>query len=94
MRSIGKANINKVMRITKKEMSRCKNPWGSYDYKPGEVEDAVIDQLPSSMWDTWEMADAEIRRIINDMIDEVVFGKDPLDRILDYQDSKGRRDGN
>jgi len=62
MRSIGRKNIKIVKDEVIKAINENHNRW--------EVEEIVIDRLPSSLWDTWEMADSEIRRIISDTISE------------------------
>ncbi len=69
MRSIGKRNIDLVKRITLEEINKrkdCLGLRGSYE----GIEDQITTRLPMKLWDTWEMADQEIRRIINDTIME------------------------
>lgn len=56
MRSIGKKNIKLVQSITKEEI---KNGYEN-------LEERVIEKLSSGLWDLWEGADSEIRRIIWD----------------------------
>lgn len=56
-RSIGRRNIG-LVRI---EVERAVRE-GVGD----NLEDLVISRLPDSLWDTWEGADNEIRRIIWD----------------------------
>ena len=53
-RTIGKINIRKVKTITQ-----------GIHASGGSIDD-VIDGLDNNLWDTWEMADQEIRRIVND----------------------------
>ena len=66
MRSIGKRNIKKVEALTIAEIKRQKvYPFSQVDYK--QVDKRVIDALPADLWDTWEMADQEIRRIIDNI---------------------------
>ena len=67
MRTIGKRNINLVKRLTKKALEKRKMPWGIVESYQG-IDKEIIDELPVKLWDTWEMADQEIRRIINDTI--------------------------
>ena len=62
MRTIGAKNRNLVKRITRLVMDEIDNSH--------LVEEAVVNALPVSLWDTWEMADQEIRRIISDTIFE------------------------
>ncbi len=59
MRSIGRRNIQ----LVKDETIRAVKETGSYN-----VEDLVVSRLPESLWDIWESADAEIRRVINDSL--------------------------
>jgi len=78
VRSIGKRNIEKVRELTKELMRKHTTPWGDTDFS--NVEEEVVELLPTELWDTWEMADQEIRRIINDVIMEspspkIVVGK-------------------
>ena len=58
-RSIGRRNINLVALETERAIKET----GNY-----QVEQLVIDRLDEDLWDTWEGADAEIRRIISDTI--------------------------
>jgi len=67
MRSIGKKNINLVKKLTKEVIKRRMLPWGEITSYQG-IDEEVIEKLPVELWDTWEMADQEIRRIINDTI--------------------------
>lgn len=67
MRSIGKRNIQLVkntMHLIFKEGIRLP-----------ELEQVTIDRLPSELWDTWEMADQEIRRIIHDEVMGIYLDK-------------------
>ena len=61
MRSIGKGNRNLVVMLTKAAMKA-----GLEGHK--EIEEAVIRNLSEGLWDTWEMADNEIRSIIWDTV--------------------------
>ena len=61
MRSIGKKNIRMVQELTRTVKKQLRNE-GDRD----TIEDRVIAQLPSSLWETWECADQEIRSIIWD----------------------------
>jgi hypothetical protein len=65
MRSIGVKNRNFVKKLTIAELKRSNN---LVDYDVNLLEEAVIDKLPESLWNTWEMADQEIRGIISDTI--------------------------
>lgn len=64
MRSIGKRNIELVKSETRRALAEQRNI---------TIEDLVISRLPDSLWDIWESADAEIRRII---FDEIFKGDD------------------
>ena len=75
MRSIGKRNINKVVKLTHDELRKCETPWGQYDIDYNKVEETVIEKLPLELWDTWEMADQEIRRIIGDELMKFSYGR-------------------
>jgi len=66
MRSIGKRNIALVKATTRKAMNEGLPALLQLGYS--SIEEAVVARLPSSLWDTWEMADQEIRRIITDEI--------------------------
>jgi len=70
MRSIGTKNINLVKRLTKEAIERKKSPYSSILDTPNYhgIEEEVIDKLPVELWDTWEMADQQIRRIVGDTI--------------------------
>ena len=57
MRSIGKKYKRLVKKTTLEEIKK------GYD----NLETRVINKLPVELWDTWEMADQEIRRIIEDV---------------------------
>jgi hypothetical protein len=59
MRSIGRKNIKLVQKITLEEI---------VDVSDEDVEDRVVARLPEKLWDTWEMADQQIRRIIMDVV--------------------------
>ena len=65
MRSIGKRNIKKVQDLTLQEL-KSKTNYGITNFDG--IEEAVINKLPTELWDTWEMADQEIHRIISDTI--------------------------
>jgi hypothetical protein len=67
MRSIGKKNINLVVKTTKEAIEKRRMPWGEIESYQG-IDAEVRDKLPSELWDTWEMADQEINRIIDDTI--------------------------
>lgn len=59
MRSIGRRNRGMVETETKRAIKET----GNYN-----VEDLVVSRLDESLWDSWEGADSEIRRIIFDTI--------------------------
>ena len=67
-RSIGVKNINLVKRLTVAAVNRRKTPYGVASYMG--IEEEVVSELPLKLWDTWEMADQQIMRIINDIIVE------------------------
>ena len=59
MRSIGRRNIA----LVKQETERAIAEEGNY-----QVEDLIISRLDENLWESWEGADSEIRRIIEDTI--------------------------
>lgn len=61
-RTIGKKNIALVEKLTRIEVEKNDTLFTEVV----NVEDSVIEKLPESLWDIWESADAEIRRIIWD----------------------------
>ena len=67
MRSIGVKNRNMVKRLTIEAIEKRRLPWGEVESYQG-IEGEVRDKLPVELWDTWEMADQEINRIIGDTI--------------------------
>ena len=60
-RTIGKKNIALVKKLTLIEVEKNDKFTGVVN-----IEDSVIEKLPAHLWDIWESADAEIRRIIWD----------------------------
>lgn len=60
-RTIGRKNIRIVKELTREALES-----GKFSYS--QIEDIVIKKLPSDMWDTWEMADQEIKRIIDEVM--------------------------
>jgi hypothetical protein len=75
MRSIGKKNINLVMRRTRQEVEKQRTPWGSLsdvDYQV--VRENVKDSLPETIWDTWESACTQIEHIIEDELTKYAHG--------------------
>lgn len=70
-RTIGKKNINLVKRLVKEEIKKATSEFGVTQYSG--IESQVVHRLPESLWDTWESADAEIRRIINDEVCEYSY---------------------
>ncbi len=69
MRTIGKKNIEKVKQTTQDLLETCKVVGQE------RILRAVRDMLPAELWDTWEMADQEINRIILDTIFEFAYGR-------------------
>jgi hypothetical protein len=65
MRSIGKRNKKLVEKLTLKAIKE-----GLQGVE--EITKKVWEELPAELWETWEGADTEIDRII----EEVVFGND------------------
>lgn len=63
-RTIGKVKIKKLKQICKEELRKTCNFFGGTDYK--KMHDSTVNRVPSEWFDTWEMADQEIERIIND----------------------------
>jgi len=72
MRSIGLKNRNLVKKLTiqeiKKQLPFPYSLKSDIDYQ--EVRKNVVEQLPVELWDTWEMADQEIRGLIDAVIRE------------------------
>ncbi len=62
-RTIGLKNVNLVKRLTRIEMEKNDKV---FSVKEPNIEDKVIENLPAKLWDIWESADDEIRRIIWD----------------------------
>jgi len=58
MRSIGRKNINLVKLETERAIRETRTT---------NVEDLVISRLSENLWEIWEGADSEIRRIISDV---------------------------
>ncbi len=58
MRTIGKENIKKVIRLTKRAVLD--------NYVGSDVSDEVHSHIPEDVYDIWEGAYDEIERIIND----------------------------
>jgi len=58
MRTIGNENIRLVRQLTRKAIRN----------NVEDTKETVIEELPSELWDTWEMADQEIRNIIDETI--------------------------
>ena len=69
-RTIGKRNIRRVKEEVKRVFWESNN---NPDFTT--LRDVVRDRLPVEMWGTWEMADQEIDRIINDTMWEARVGK-------------------
>ena len=63
MRSIGKKNSNLLKGIVLEEWKK--------DSNYSSLEERVVDRLPLSLWDIWEGADSEIRRMIWDASQEL-----------------------
>ena len=74
MRSIGRRNIKLVQDITKDEIRKCKQKYGSIIGYPNfsGLEDCVMERLPNEIFDTWEMAEAQVIRIIEDEIGNAI----------------------
>lgn len=67
MRSIGKRNIKLVKDVTIKMLKQQPN---IVRYSGDNIVALVTAKLPDKLWDTWEMADSEITRVIMDTISE------------------------
>ncbi len=70
MRSIGKIKIRKLNKIIDGVWKDNKNaliPMRAY-----QLEESIIAMLPLEWWDTWEMADQEIRRLVSDELTKKV----------------------
>ena len=78
MRSIGKRNIALVKRITRKVIAKCKKEHsiiGSPNYSGIEdrvTEHRLLAELYDSIENYWEVADREIRRIIQSEIAKAI----------------------
>lgn len=68
MRSIGKKRIAKLNTVIDEF-------WKNRDKSAPFylLEEQIIDALPADWWDTWEMADQEIRRIVYDTLSEKIY---------------------
>ena len=62
MRSIGKKNF----RLVENTVNRIVREWKGKDFS--DIEETIIMNLPSELWDIWEGADQEIRGIIDDAL--------------------------
>lgn len=69
-RSIGRHNVALVKRITREEITKTKQQYFSIVGSPNYsgIEDSVIERLPKTIWDSYECAESEILRIIQDTI--------------------------
>lgn len=75
MRSIGKKNINLVMKRTRQEVEKQRKIDGllsNLDYEA--VRNHVKDSLPEALWDTWESAYTQIEHIIEDELTKYAHG--------------------
>lgn len=71
MRSIGKVKIRKLKKIIAEEYN-VKDLY--LERRPFSVIRAsILDRLPLEWWDTWECADSEIRRVIEDEINRLTY---------------------
>jgi len=68
MRSIGKKNMTLVKQTTLNVLKKRTDIF--FDTNFQGIDQEIIDLLPSELWDTWEMADSQIRNLINDTISE------------------------
>jgi hypothetical protein len=76
-RTIGASNITLVKNMTKKMLKQRKDPLtGETNYQG--IDEEVINALPEELWDTWEAADQEIRRIIGDVTSAWSVGRESL----------------
>lgn len=66
MRSIGKKNRNLVVRVTEEVIQEGVAGISN-------ITETVVSRLPVELWDTWEMADQEIRRIVGDHVGASMF---------------------
>jgi hypothetical protein len=84
-RTIGKKNISLVKELVRR--ARSEGLEGSY-----EIEQYVIGKLPIKLWETWEEADQEIRRIIFDYVSELAYKSNPKEKspILAIYDNGGK----
>jgi hypothetical protein len=67
MRSIGKRYIKLVKETTLKILKQQPN---IARYSGDNIVALVTAKLPDKLWDTWEMADSEITRVIMDTVSE------------------------
>ena len=77
MRTIGKKFRNLVRRQTIKLLKKRDRERAGENMRYYGIDNEIIESLPDEIWNTWEGADSEIRRIIdetimNSGIDEVI----------------------
>ena len=86
-RTIGRKNRNLVKRLVIEELEKTRGkPW--LPTPPRQtIEEIVIEKLPVELWDTWEGADSEIRRIIWDTVSEGHMGS-AMKEVAGEADSK------
>jgi len=65
VRSIGKKNIKLVQNITKKVLRASPR---LANFGSDNIVSVVTARLPDRLWNTWEMADQEIHRVILDTV--------------------------
>jgi len=67
-RTIGVKNKNLIKRLVANEKKQ------GITNRASSVQ-AVIDQLPSEIWETWESAHDEINRLVDDGITEAFYSR-------------------
>lgn len=88
-RTIGRKNRNLVKQLVIEELEKTKGkPW--LPTPPRQtIEKIVIEKLPMELWDTWEGADSEIRRIIWDTVSEGHVGS-AMKEVAGADDRRGK----
>ncbi|MCD6402676.1 hypothetical protein J7L36_02385 [bacterium] len=70
MRTIGKKFKNLVQKQTIKLLEKRDRERAGESMRYYGIDNEIVNSLPDEIWETWEGADGEIRRIIDDTIRE------------------------
>jgi len=68
MRTIGKKFRNLVKKQTMKKLAERDKTRKGENMKYYGIDNEIVDSLPEEIWETWEGAEGEIRRIIEETI--------------------------